>query len=281
MGDIDHLVEGGIPSRGLDEDDEREMEEQLEAAPPSKIFVNWTKAARAQILDGKMRPKLMILAASRAGNLLLHHQISAKTMVGSVVLPELSWQGATIEASLSDPSCYLYTSGPQDNCLLVACQYSVPASRAQSWVKSLFALVQPQEVLVLGSSSPAVALNGMFLVETDAAKKIRTNVKGGAPYINNPSVPFLPPGHVVADLPAAILSHCQNRGIAAKLLLRVDRALVTDSIALVELRDAVFNELSLSGQLDLHNLLDVTTIKAAQKRIDAELDASSYSSLFA
>jgi hypothetical protein len=39
MGDIDHLTELGIPSRGGDEDEEREMESR-NSSPPDAVFLN-------------------------------------------------------------------------------------------------------------------------------------------------------------------------------------------------------------------------------------------------
>uniref|UniRef100_A0A7S0WTZ7 Proteasome assembly chaperone 1 n=1 Tax=Pyramimonas obovata TaxID=1411642 RepID=A0A7S0WTZ7_9CHLO len=275
MGDIDHLTDPwGIPSRGHDEDEEREME-LLNSTPSHAVLLNWTKAAKAQFKDGKLRPKVLIIGTSQTACLLIHHMIPGKTVAGSVVLPEISMRNNTVlGASLKDKSCFMYTMNDSADVLVIACQYPVPGERAQAWTKAVLGAVSAERIVVLGRTaasalrSCAPPPNGLLTVQTDAYRSLGQSQE-----------PFLPAGSVMDGLPAAIVQYSQARGAAARALSAVEAAPVPDTIAVEEMATALSRELQQVPEGG--SVLDLAALRDAKKSIEAELSTSSYATLFA
>ncbi|KAG6601934.1 hypothetical protein SDJN03_07167, partial [Cucurbita argyrosperma subsp. sororia] len=77
-----------------------------------------------------LRPSLLVVAISSPSLHLFHH-LSDKTLIGSLILPEIPFSGNHIQPSVYDKSCNIY-SIDQDNeqVILVSIQRSVPAERS-------------------------------------------------------------------------------------------------------------------------------------------------------
>jgi hypothetical protein len=65
----------------------------------------------------------------------------------SMVLPEASMKGDTLQPSLQNHTCTASTiSTPEGSGVIVSCQYDVPAERANALCSALMEQVQPEQV---------------------------------------------------------------------------------------------------------------------------------------
>ncbi|KAG7032629.1 hypothetical protein SDJN02_06679, partial [Cucurbita argyrosperma subsp. argyrosperma] len=99
-----------------------------------------------------LRPSLLVVAISSPSLHLFHH-LSDKTLIGSLILPEIPFSGNHIQPSVYDKSCNIY-SIDQDNeqVILVSIQRSVPAERSLLVAKLLLGdKIVPKRVLILDS----------------------------------------------------------------------------------------------------------------------------------
>ncbi|KAK9275348.1 hypothetical protein L1049_022612 [Liquidambar formosana] len=102
--------------------------------------------------DKFFRPSLLIIAISSPSLLVFHH-VSSKTLIGSLILPEIPFSGNSIEPSLGDKSCNIYSLNCADNLiLLISVQCSVAAERCHLVAKLLIGeQIIPERVLILDS----------------------------------------------------------------------------------------------------------------------------------
>ena len=124
------------------------------------------------------------------------------------MLPEVSMASNTVEPSVTDASCYLYSYGTDHQVLLAACQYETPDARATDVAAAVFEHCRPEHTVVLATASTSSSAlrgappppGGAFAVSTDAAVSA----------VAAAAAPTLPPGCVMDGLPAALLSHVRN-----------------------------------------------------------------------
>ncbi|GAV80213.1 hypothetical protein CFOL_v3_23674 [Cephalotus follicularis] len=176
-----------------------------------------------RIPDGLLRPSLLIIAISSPSLYLFHH-VSSKTLIGSLILPEIPFSGNSIEPSLGDKSCDIYTLTDADNStLLISIQCSVAAERSQIVANLLIGKqICPERVLILdsvqrqnfrGKLSPDETV--VFKLETSSERKVLVDRSGPSSMLKD--LDYFPSGSVVDGLGAALLSQCQMRKIKGTL----------------------------------------------------------------
>ncbi|OVA00534.1 hypothetical protein BVC80_9087g20 [Macleaya cordata] len=208
------------------------MEDALtEAPPPSRFFIedldNFTKPSPllpspfllfSNPNPNSLRPSLLIIAIS-SPSLHLLHQISSKTLVGTLILPEISLSGNYIEPSPKDKSCNIYAINDEDgrSILLVLVQFSISAERSHAVAKLLIDgnQIRPEKVVILdsvesrnfrGKLPPDETLG--FKLETLEQKSIGSMLK---------DLDYFPSGSVIDGFGAALLARCQIKKIPATL----------------------------------------------------------------
>ncbi|PIN25913.1 hypothetical protein CDL12_01326 [Handroanthus impetiginosus] len=166
-------------------------------------------------------PSLLIIAMSSPSLHFLHH-ISSKTLIGTLVLPEIPLAGNSTEPSLRDKSCNIYALSDADNSIMIVLvQYSVAPERAHAVARLLIGeKIIPQRVLILdsiqscnfrGKLSPDETI--AFKLETSLERK--TSDTGNSSLIK--SLDYYPSGSVVDGLAAALLSGCELKKIKGTL----------------------------------------------------------------
>lgn len=169
------------------------------------------------------RPSLLIIALSSPSLQVLHH-VSSKTLVGTLILPEIPFSGNSVEPSLKDKSCNIYALNEADNLIMiVSVQYPVTAERSHTVAKLLIGeQIIPEKVLILdsirsnnfrGKLSPDEAF--AFKLESSAERKAKADGRQDSPLVK--CTDYLPSGSVVDGLAAALLSRCQLNKIRGTL----------------------------------------------------------------
>ncbi|KAF7808971.1 Trigger factor [Senna tora] len=164
-----------------------------------------------------LQPSLLIIALS-SPSLYLLHTFPKKTLIASLILPEIPSSGNSIQPSLTDNTINIYSLDSHD-ALLVAVQSTVSPERSHSVAKLLIGdRIAPKRVVVLGSiriqnyrgrlsSDEAFA----YKLETSSERKsvIGEKLLKGLEYY--------PSGSVVDGLSAALLGRCQILNIRGVL----------------------------------------------------------------
>mmetsp|Transcript_19241 Transcript_19241/g.36865 ORF Transcript_19241/g.36865 Transcript_19241/m.36865 type:complete len:276 (-) Transcript_19241:404-1231(-) len=274
---MDPLTGDDVPSRfALDHeelDDEIRLKDYI-VRPP---LIQWTKKVKSLFADGRLHTKVFVLATNSAGNMLIHQMLRSKEMAGSVVLPGVSMAGNRLEPGYMDKSCYLYTSGAEDELLFASCQYDVPALQMHAFARALLAQVEFRRIVVLASAPACSSLRsnaagGLFTLDTDAYRVLSATA---------PFQPLLPPGSVVDGLAAAVVSYCQLRRLPARLLLSIDQAPLTDMQVVHTTCTALKIELGSMGDVSsVENTFDSSAKPHTLKAIHVEQETSSFASLF-
>ncbi|KAJ9709506.1 hypothetical protein PVL29_001132 [Vitis rotundifolia] len=212
------------------------MEDVLtEIPPPSRFFKedlnNFTPPSPPlpspflllSSLDKPLRSSLLIIAIS-SPSLSVFHRVAAKTLIGTLILPEIPLSGNSIEPSLRDKSCNIYALNDVDNSvLLVSVQYAVSAERSHAIAKLLIGeQIIPERVLIMdsvqsrnfrGKLSPDETF--AFKLETSSERKEHSDRSSSSPLLKG--LDYFPSGSMVDGLAAALLSRCQMRNIKGTL----------------------------------------------------------------
>ncbi|KAL3501584.1 hypothetical protein ACH5RR_036033 [Cinchona calisaya] len=169
-----------------------------------------------------LRPSLLIIALSHPSLHLFHH-LSSKDLIGTLILPEIPFSGNSIEPSLRDKSCNIYTvHNADESIIIVSFQYPVTADRSHAVAKLLIGeQIIPERVLILDSVQSR-NFRGKLSRDDDAfAFKLETtserNGVNSSPLIAG--LDYFPSGSMVDGLPAALLAQCQLRKIKGTLCL--------------------------------------------------------------
>lgn len=168
-------------------------------------------------------PSLLIVAISSPSRHIFHH-ISSKTLIGSLILPEIPFAGISIEPSLGDKSCNIYTLNvANDSIILISVPCFIAVERCRDVAKLLMAdKIIPQRVLILDSVQSR-NFRGKLLPDEAFAFKLETSSErnrlregnGGLSLLED--MDYFPSGSVVDGLGAALLAQCQMRNIKAAL----------------------------------------------------------------
>ncbi|KAJ4840626.1 hypothetical protein Tsubulata_023558 [Turnera subulata] len=219
---------------------QKDMEDVLtEIPPPSRFFQeelnNFTPPPQplpSPFLvfsnpkpDQPLRPSLLIIALSTPSHFVFHN-VSNKSLIGSLILPEVPFAGNSVEPSLGDKSCNIYAlngAPASDLVLVVSVQCPVSADRANVVAKVLLGEhIVPQRVLILDSVQSQNFRAKLSPDETYAFKLETTSEREGLDGGSGDSallkgLDYFPSGSVVEGLAAALLSRCQMRNIRGTL----------------------------------------------------------------
>ncbi|KAM3753601.1 hypothetical protein ACB098_03G105600 [Castanea mollissima] len=166
-----------------------------------------------------LRPSLLIVAIS-SPSLYVFHQLSSKTLIGSLILPEIPFSGNSIEPSLGDKSCNIYThNDAHDSSIIISVQCSIAAERSNIVAKLLIGeQIIPGRVLILDSVQSQSFRGKLSPDETFAFKLETSSEREG---LDDSSllkgINYFPSGSVVDGLAAALLGRCQMRNIKGTL----------------------------------------------------------------
>lgn len=143
--------------------------------------------------------------------------MSSKTLIGTLILPEIPFSGNSIEPSLKDKSCNLYALNHADKSVIIASmQYSVAAERAHAVAKLLIGeQIIPERVLILDSVQGRNFRGRLSADDTFALKLETSSERGGSPLLKG--LNYFPTGSVVDGLAAALLGRCQMKNIKGTL----------------------------------------------------------------
>ncbi|KAK2976398.1 hypothetical protein RJ640_008108, partial [Escallonia rubra] len=165
-----------------------------------------------------LRPSLLIIALSSPSLNFFHHV--SKTLIGTLILPEIPFSGNSVQPSLRDRSCNIYALNDADqSTILVSVQYAVAAERAHSVAKTLInEQMLPERVLILDSVQSR-NFRGKLPPDDTFALKLETSGerKGVDDGQLLRGVDYFPSGSVVDGLAAALLSRCQVNKIKGTL----------------------------------------------------------------
>ncbi|KAJ6892938.1 Plant peroxidase [Populus alba x Populus x berolinensis] len=213
----DVLTELPPPSRFFQEDLDNFATLSPPLSSPSLLFSDPKP-------DQPLCPSLLIIALSSPSLYIFHH-ISSKTLIGSLVLPEIPFSGNSSEPSLGDKSCNIYALNDMDNLtLVVLVQCSISAERSSAVAKLLIGdQIIPKRVLIMDSVQSqnfrgklAPDETYVFKLETSAERKgLDGDVCGGSSLLKG--LDYFPSGSVLDGLAAALLARCQMRKIRGTL----------------------------------------------------------------
>ncbi|BBN19519.1 hypothetical protein MPTK1_8g11340 [Marchantia polymorpha subsp. ruderalis] len=223
----DPLCEDPPPSRF--DPDELDFLAPIPDAARTPPRVEWEPLAEAHLKSGKLHPEFLIVALSTVATNIIHH-LPDKNLLGKILLPGNSSVKKEGERSILDKTACIYTCKSCTSVVIVSVQYHVPEEGANMWTKTLFQNIQPERVLIvaltpihhfrgkLSSDDPS-----FFLLETDQQKR---EEKADLIYSKREEAeetklvaPYYPSGSLVDGLPAALLTHCQLRGLRGRLLV--------------------------------------------------------------
>ena len=166
-----------------------------------------------------LRPSLLIVAIS-SPSLYVFHQLSSKTLIGTLILPEIPFSGNSIEPSLADKSCNIYThNDADDSIIIISVQCSIAADRSNVVAKLLIGeKIIPERVLILDSVR-SQSFRGKLSPDETFAFKLETSSerKGLDDSSLLKGINYFPSGSVVDGLSAALLGRCQMRNIKGTL----------------------------------------------------------------
>ncbi|KAL8533517.1 hypothetical protein ACS0TY_009789 [Phlomoides rotata] len=166
-------------------------------------------------------PSLLLIAMSSPSLHLLHH-LSSKTLVGTLVLPEIPFAGNSIEPSLKDKSCNIYALSEADKMIMIVLvQFSVTPERANAVARLLIGeKIVPQRVLILDSIQ-SCNFRGRLSPDETIAFKLETSLERKKSDAKDSSLlkglDYYPSGSMVDGLAAALLSRCELKKIKGSL----------------------------------------------------------------
>ncbi|KAL8161419.1 hypothetical protein V2J09_012908 [Rumex salicifolius] len=192
------------------------QEELNNFAPPSPSLPAPFLLLSQPNINNPVRPSLLIIAISTPSIHIFHH-VTSKTLIGTVILPEVPISGNSTTPSLKDKSCNIYSLDDTEKAvLLVSVQYPVPAERAHAISKVLLnGQIVPESVLILDSIKVQNFRGKLARDETHAYKLDTASAKGKGDSLL--SLEYFPSGSVVDGLGAALLSQSQIRNIKGSL----------------------------------------------------------------
>ncbi|XP_010251633.1 PREDICTED: uncharacterized protein LOC104593472 [Nelumbo nucifera] len=163
-----------------------------------------------------LRPSLLVVAISPPSIYLLHHCIPSKTLIGTLILPEISFSGNPIEPSHRSKSCDIYASIDDPAILFMSVQLPVAGERAYAVAKLIIdeGEIRPERVLILDSVQSR-NFRGNLSADEMLVFKLETSSTSGQQMVCG--VGWFPSGSMVDGLGAALLTRCQMRRIQGTL----------------------------------------------------------------
>lgn len=154
--------------------------------------------------------------------------MSTKTLIGTLILPEISFSGNSIGTSVRDKSCNIYAlntaDGLDQSTVVVSVQYPITLERSHAVAKLLFGeQIQPERVLILDSIQSRnfrgkLSRDEMFAYKLEtSSERSRTGDDRDSSLLKG--VDYFPSGSMVDGLGAALLAKCQMRKTKGTLLI--------------------------------------------------------------
>ncbi|XP_058101058.1 uncharacterized protein LOC131245545 [Magnolia sinica] len=206
-----------------------------------------------------LRPSLLIIAISPPSLSLFHHL--PKTLIGTLILPEIPLSGNCIRPSLRDRSSHVFSLHRSPSTLLVSVQYSVPADRSYVVARSLLTEIRPETVVVFDSIQSRNFRGKLPIDETFAFKLETSKQRAADPTVRG--LEYFPSGSVIDGLAAAVLARCQIEKIKGTLCVSWPES---GNSAVVLLRCLMKDVLP-----DLEFVCDSGSDQIRDGRIDSEL----------
>ncbi|KAF8097180.1 hypothetical protein N665_0293s0030 [Sinapis alba] len=167
--------------------------------------------------DLPLQPSLLIIAVS-SPSLHIFHCLPSKTLIGTLIIPEVPFSGNTIEPSLQDKSCNIYSLSNNNSILLVSVQLPVSPERANLVSRVLIGQdIVPERVIILDSIQSRNFRGRLSPDETLAAKLETSSEKKAA--TSRLNLNYFPSGSVIDGLSASLLSRCQLKNIRGTLVV--------------------------------------------------------------
>ncbi|ERN05018.1 uncharacterized protein LOC18433185 [Amborella trichopoda] len=191
--------------------------------PPSPLprpFILWSNTDHNPDLN--FHPKTLIVAISKPSCFFLHH-VTCKTLIGTVVLPEISVSGKTLDPSHSDNSCNIFKLDSSPETFLLLIQYTVCADRASALAKLVFDEIKPEKTLIFGSIQSCnyrgtLPVDETLVFKLETSKQRDCKDEGDAlGFVKDLS--YFPSGNLIDGVGAALLAKCQIRGRNGILLV--------------------------------------------------------------
>lgn len=172
-----------------------------------------------------LRPSLLIIAMSSPSLYVFHH-VSSKTLIGSLILPEIPFSGNSVEPSLKDRSCNIYFLNDADNfVLVVSIQCKVSAERSNVVAKLLLGeQIVPERVLICDSVQSrnfrgALSPDETFALKLETSLERRGAKDGCVSQSLLRNLDLFPSGSVIDGLAAALLGRCQVKKLRGTLCI--------------------------------------------------------------
>ncbi|KAL9225821.1 hypothetical protein vseg_001702 [Gypsophila vaccaria] len=191
--------------------------------PPSPSLLPPSLELSESYANETLRPSLLIFAIS-APSLHIFHYAASKTLVGTLVLPEIPSSGNSAASSTKSKSCNIYELNDTEKLVLVvSIQFRVPAERCHAVSKLLIGeKIIPEKVLILDSIQ-IQNFRGRLSHDDPVAYKLLTSserellgeTSEGSSLLRG--VDYFPSGSIVDGLGAALLARCQIRNIRGTL----------------------------------------------------------------
>lgn len=167
-----------------------------------------------------LRPSLVIFAISPP-SLHIFHNASSKTLIGTLILPEIPLSGNTITSSLKNKSCNIYALNDIEKLVvIVLVQFHVPAERCHAVSRLLLGeKITPERVLILDSIQIQKFRGKLSRDDTVAYKLETSSERKGLGESSGllSDLDYFPSGSVVDGLASALLARCQIRNIRGTL----------------------------------------------------------------
>ncbi|EOA24583.1 hypothetical protein CARUB_v10017846mg [Capsella rubella] len=167
-----------------------------------------------------LRPSLLIIAIS-SPSLYIFHNLPSKTLLGSLIMPEVPFSGNTTEPSLEDKSCNIYSlSDTNDKNSIILVSVQLPVSPERSNLVSRLLIGQdiiPERVIILDSIQSRNFRGKLSPDETLAAKLETSAEKKATSHLVN--LDYFPSGSVIDGLSASLLSRCQLKNMKGTLVI--------------------------------------------------------------
>ncbi|GFQ01718.1 hypothetical protein PHJA_002315700 [Phtheirospermum japonicum] len=191
------------------------LEDLNNFTPPPAPLPSPFLALSPAISKNTLCPSLLIIAISSPALHFIHH-LSPKTLIGSLVLPEIPFAGNSIEPSLKDKSCNIYSlDDAEKSIMIVTVQLPVPSERAHAVARKLIGdKIVPQRVLILDSVQSR-NFRGRLSSDESIAFKLETSDEEKSSLVKG--FDYYPSGSVVDGFSAALLSRCELMKIKGTL----------------------------------------------------------------
>ncbi|KAH0855422.1 hypothetical protein HID58_007193 [Brassica napus] len=213
----DVLTENPPPSRFFQEDLNNFASPPPEPPLPSPFIL--FSSPKPEL---PLKPSLLIIALSSPSLHIFHSCLPSKTLIGTLIIPELPFSGNTVEPSLQDKSCNIYSLSDNNNensVLLISVQLPVSPERSNLVSRLLIGQdIVPERVIILDSIQSR-NFRGRLSPDEALAAKLETSSEKKAAATSRMNLDYFPSGSVIDGLSASLLSRCQLKNIRGTLVV--------------------------------------------------------------